>query len=417
VRENALLPPSVLVAELLDQLASAIADRPDDANAVESARRRLVVEHPLHAFSEARFLKGADRRIRSHDQDMAAALRQGLQGLQDLRSADPPQSVQSVQPAQPQPSLEEADDGPEAQPPFFVRPLAPADEPWRTVSLDQLSAFFANPCQYLLTRRLGIHLPWSEAELPDDEPLEADWTTKRSLAERLLPPLVAGRDAASVRRLALAGTELPDGEIGRQVLEVELAAMQRFAALVRRETAGPAIDPVTMDLPLDLDGEPWRLHAALAGVRPEGLVCWRYRRLGPVDRVGAWLQHLVLCAAAPSADIRLRTRLLAADGDVAFAPVADADTVLQSLLRLYRTGLSQPLHFFPKSSWAFVETGRMVDAERMWMTTRFASGESSHAAYRLAFRDAIAAPLDDAFREIAHQVLDPLIAHTEAGPS
>src|SRR5262249_55467061 len=68
VRDNAPLPPSMLVAELLDMLLPALG----------GARERLVVEHPLQPFSLAAFSPEADPRIRSFDAELAAALRESV---------------------------------------------------------------------------------------------------------------------------------------------------------------------------------------------------------------------------------------------------------------------------------------------------------------------------------------------------
>ena len=53
VRDNSPLPPSVLVAELLDILVPAIAADPASPSSLAPARQRLVVEHPLQPFSRA----------------------------------------------------------------------------------------------------------------------------------------------------------------------------------------------------------------------------------------------------------------------------------------------------------------------------------------------------------------------------
>ena len=68
VRDNAPLPPSVLVAELLETLLPALDAPPDQAH------DRLVVEHPLQAFDPSLFDTATDPRKRSHQHDYAAAL-------------------------------------------------------------------------------------------------------------------------------------------------------------------------------------------------------------------------------------------------------------------------------------------------------------------------------------------------------
>ncbi|MEO8124529.1 MAG: exodeoxyribonuclease V subunit gamma, partial [Burkholderiales bacterium] len=69
VRDNAPLPPSTLVSELLDTLLPAI------SGGAPTAHTRLVIEHPLQAFSEEAFRLDADPRLRSFDRETAQALR------------------------------------------------------------------------------------------------------------------------------------------------------------------------------------------------------------------------------------------------------------------------------------------------------------------------------------------------------
>lgn len=95
VRDNAPLPPSVLVAELLDLLvpatAAVAAPQPADpqalAEALAAARRRLVVEHPLQPFSIEAFDAGGDPRRRSHHREFAEALRASLAAEGEIAAA------------------------------------------------------------------------------------------------------------------------------------------------------------------------------------------------------------------------------------------------------------------------------------------------------------------------------------------
>jgi len=84
------------------------------------------------------------------------------------------------------------------------------------------------------------------------------------------------------------------------------------------------------------------------------------------------------------------------------------------LVALYCEGLHRPLHFFPKSAWAYiVKNGSLTRAGETWFSTAFRQyGEDRFATYRLALRG-IENPLDAAFERCAHAVFDPLIACIE----
>ena len=82
-------------------------------------------------------------------------------------------------------------------------------------------------------------------------------------------------------------------------------------------------------------------------------------------------------------------------------------THLRNLLGLYRQGLCEPLHFYPRSAWQQVLHGRS-QALGAWLSTpERAFGEAVDPAYRLALRG-IDEPLDAAFETLASAVFGPL---------
>ncbi|HEX7384246.1 MAG TPA: exodeoxyribonuclease V subunit gamma [Burkholderiaceae bacterium] len=407
VRDNAPLPPSVLVAELLDVLVPAVAEDPSSAASLGQARRRLVVEHPLQPFAIEAFAADGDPRLRSHDRELAEALRRSL-------ACTAPESLADAAPADP----DEAEDRDlEPLPPFFTGPLAAPGAEWRAVSVEQLVEFFRNPCRYLLKRRLGIELQGEADELEDDEPFLADWPVRMALARRLLPALLDARiDLDGARRLALAGTELPGGALGQAQLESELGSLDRFAARVRAALAAPALPPHGAVLDVDLDGEAWRLSGAFADLRAHGLVRWRYDERRAGDVLAAWIPHLLL-AADPPADVAVRTRWLSIDGTLAFGAPEAPRPLLSALLRLYRRGLAEPLRFFPKAAWAYLEHDQSLQhADQVWTPRREKPrAEGADPAYRLALRGAGDA-LQGEFADLARAVFAPALAHLEGTP-
>jgi exodeoxyribonuclease V gamma subunit len=405
VRDNTPLPPSVLVSELLDVLLPAIAEDPAAPASLQQAQRRLVVEHPLQPFAVEAFDVAGDPRLRSFHRELADALRGSVQAAP---VADVPFSEG------PAPAVDEEgndeDTAADSLPAFFTAPLAAPGPEWREVSVEQLIEFFRNPCRYLLRRRLGLDLGYAAEELQDEEPFLPDWPGRTALAERLLGPLLAGADAAAVRQLAEAGHEMPSGALGRHQLALELESLGTFAATV------PGLPPHQARLTFDIEGEPWQLHASFADLRATGLVRWRYDDLRAGDVLAAWIPHLALCAAVP-AGVQPQTRWLSLGGTLQLRPPEQPAELLSQLLRLYRRGLCEPLEFFPKSAWSYVENGEsLATARRAWVPTRdrpFAEG--ADPAYRLALRgrgDALAGQ----FHELALQVFAPVLAAAQGAP-
>ncbi|MEN9417181.1 MAG: hypothetical protein RI988_801 [Pseudomonadota bacterium] len=396
VRDNTELPPSPLVSELLDALGPG-----------------LVVEHPLQPFSPRHFTPGEDPRLHSFHAEYAQALQARLE-------APASGSAGPAQPAEPAEASddESASDDTTAAPPFFPRPLPEPGAAWRAVRLSQLVAFFRHPSRYLLEQRLQLQLPRERDELEDAEPFRESHAARRALAERLLPPLLGENppDAAQARALARAGVELPPGAVGEALLEQEWASLQAFATQLRRHLLAPARPPHAVQLNIELDGQPWTLQADFARPHASGLVRWRYDTAHAGDHLEAWITHLAWLAGGVPAGSAARTVWCARGVGLAFAEVADPHARLQALLRLYRSGLSQPLPFFPRSAWALVSQGSRSKALGAWRGRPGAgSGERDDASTRLAWRGR-PDPLDHdfaTFEALAHQVLDPLRAHLE----
>ena len=232
VRDGSALPPSVLVDELLDTLASACASTAGDPAALAQARQRLTVVHPLQAFAADYFIASArrDERLTSFNADYAQALASRLAetaakatasaataaagsaadaGAADAGAAEagaavasaaaqarsPSRAADAVEASGAQDETEGDDEDARGDTvdaaPFFAAPLPPPDAAWHAVELLQLIRFFANPCRYLLRERVGLDLPESAAALDDVEPMLPDWPAQRALAARLLPVLLA----------------------------------------------------------------------------------------------------------------------------------------------------------------------------------------------------------------------------------
>jgi exodeoxyribonuclease V gamma subunit len=396
LRDNAPLPASILATELIDLLADATASDPDDPAAVAEARARLVVEHPLQPFSAELFRADGDLRIRSHNAELCGALREGLSATHAATAL--PRREES---------FDEEDEGPDLReaPPFFALPLPlPADA--REVPLDAFLRFFRNPSRALLRERLGIQIVTSDDALADEEPFVAGYAERQALTQRLEAAVLAGEAFEALAARSRTGNEYPAGAIGTQQREqhvAELAAVSAALAPLREEAALP---PVPVSLSFELDDGDWRLVGNLAQLRASGQTVWRLDDLRASDRIDAVLRHLVLCAVRP-AGVETTTTHIACDQPLTLPtiPQNEARSRLATLLAHYRTGLTRPLRFFPRSAWAYVENDLSSgDARRKWDGGQYA-GESADPYYELAMRGVID-PLDEEFEQIAVDVFE-----------
>ena len=190
-----------------------------------------------------------------------------------------------------------------------------------------------------------------------------------------------------------------------------MSSLQRYALEVRAATQAPRLPPLAVDLPVSLQGEDWVVTAMISERYEAGLVLHRYDDTRASDYLAGWLTHLV-AAAASSAPTE--TRWISRNGSFRFTHCVDAASILESLLLLYRRGLRDPIHFFPKSAGAYMQNSRNLGKARdKWHPTRpGAVGEDRHEAYRLALRGS-GDPLDADFAQCAETVFGRIDAYLE----
>ncbi|MDY7574467.1 exodeoxyribonuclease V subunit gamma [Actimicrobium sp. CCI2.3] len=408
VRDNASLPPSVLVDDLLDYLAASIATDESSA-ALASAHARLCVAHPLQPFSANYFIAGSDARLRSANDDYCSALKHALtQHALRQKTAGAVGTAAALDD-----DVVDDDNAPgmSTAETFFRAPLPAPDPVWRTVSLVQLKRFFANPCRYLLQERLGLKLDTNDDTLQDDEPFVPDFIGASELATRLLPLFAQDMPLPDIAAMAHAGIELPPGPMGDAAIDMAVHSLQQFCGNIARASIDPYLPPHHVALSFDLDGEAWQLSAAFGDLRASGLVRSRCDDVRTVDYLSGWIDHLALNASVPKG-VSATTTWISRNGQYTLSPCTEAMTILGRLLRLYRQGLSAPLHFFPKSAWMYVAEGNDLGAAaKKWFSSSFnAYGEDGHVAYRLALRG-VADPIDDAFEEAADTVFGSLLPY------
>lgn len=370
VRSDEPLPPSPLVAELLDTLAAMSGGDIGDA---------ITTRHPLQPFSRA-YYRAADSFEPVWQQALAAP------------------------PAVPQP---------------FAANLALPDAP--AVRLADLLRFWRNPVRAWLADRLGLKLERIADELPTREPFAIDRDSRADIRDTLVHTLLARQPLRHAEARLQGRGLLPDAALGESWLALERAASARFAARLPATLLDDTLPPQPVRLQLGdilLSGE-------LSGLRPEGLLRVVPRKAYAGDLITLWLEHLVrLAAAVPG--IAPQSQLFAEDGVHSFGTddgdgvALDACGLLHAWLLRYRQGQSQPLPFFARTSLAYARAkpGQELDAaQNEWAPDFTGFGRSPQrddAANLLVFRHQ--EPLSDPlFAQLAETLLKPMVGALKAG--
>jgi exodeoxyribonuclease V gamma subunit len=375
IQDNAAIPPSVVVSSLLEYLDRAFAC-PDGP-----VSRRVVKRHCLQAFNHKYFTAGTGLFSYSKDNaDAAGALRMGAQAGPDSR----------------------------------VR-ISEPDAQLRSVDMERLLEFFRNPARFFLRHRLGAVLPREEDALLDREPFGITGLDQYGLQQRILAERLAGKGVETdMARLRAEGV-LPHGVPGELAFAGIAGEIDAFLPLIRRAMAG--CEMVRKDVSVAVDA--FTITGAVDCLGNNVFLSFRYADMKPGDLMRAWVSVLLLTAVSPGAQVT--GMHIHKAGQTGISSGEEPFAMLKGLLDVYWQGLCRPLHFFPKSSYAYAEhmkkTGNvdraMQVAGKEWTGGWNKSGEGEDAAMRICF--AGADPLDEEFRELAVIVYGPLLERLENG--
>jgi exodeoxyribonuclease V gamma subunit len=364
-RTNAVRPPAVPLGELLDIVdrTARIAAEPSDGGPSRRAREQIVTHHPLQTFDVRNFVTGAlvPRRPWSFD---TAALG-GAQASVADRSTDTA---------------------------FLSGPLPAVDT--GLVELDDLVWFVQHPVKAFLRQRLGISVSDVEEEPEDGLPVELDALQRWSVGQRLLDERLAGIDLDACLVAETVRGILPPGELGAAILDEVLPTVEDIlcaATAAVDETAETASVEVDIDL-----GDGRALVGTVPGVVGDVLRTATFSRVGPKQRLAAWVRLLALAAAHPERPFSAVTvgrgkgdsyglAYIAALGADAEARRRDALEQLRVLVDLHAGGMREPLPLYCKTSAAYAgakPASRVNKARSAWETARF-DGEDREPEHQL----------------------------------
>jgi exodeoxyribonuclease V gamma subunit len=376
IEDNSLIPPSVVISELLDYVKQGFRIRGKDIF------EHVITRHRLQAFNPEYFR--GHRRLFSYSEEDCRAARSLL--------------------------------SPSACPPAFINSVVsqPGDE-WKTVDLNDLMSLFRNPARFILQRRLGVTLE-DDAEIPREEELfDLTGLEKYSLEQTLVEKALAGRKLEDYFSVARAAGRLPYGTIGSYLYMTLAQGAARFAARIRPYLMTDRLAP--LDFNMAISG--FTLTGRIDSIYTVGLIQFRYARLKAMDFLQAWMRQLVLNAIGND-DYPRRGFLFGSAESCEYTPVDEPQEILQRLLKAYAMGLSKPLKFFPASSWAYAEAvlikgkskeAGIEEARKVWEGSDFGErpGERDDPYLSLCFRNID--PLDAEFQGIAEDIFAALIAH------
>jgi exodeoxyribonuclease V gamma subunit len=397
-RDDSVLPPSLLISELLEFIL----------RATGLPEERFVIRHPLQAFARAYF-DASDSRLVSFRGDYAAAREKAE------RKPLPPLPFMDCLAQKPSENSEDA-----------------AEECPQRIAFSRLADFFRHPARAFLREELGIRMDKAQEDFPDTEPQIVEQRARYALAERLLPLALSGETPESAETeaelrealyaAARAGAEYPDGRWGEMLLRQEIQQIMTYAARVRAGRGASAQTHAPLEFSLAVcrarvEGAFSQLARDAAG-RPERLVAFRYARARGQDRFALWLEHL--CANALYAPVK--SQFFSRDLTFTLKPPENPSALLADWIAAWRAGQSAVLPFYPESAWVWMREGEGKGRQTWGIPggvpayRHTAAPESADTYWALALRGQ-SDPLGADFAFWRETLLTPLLRHYEETPA
>jgi exodeoxyribonuclease V gamma subunit len=219
------------------------------------------------------------------------------------------------------------------------------------------------------------------ADVDDALPVELDALERWALGDRLLRARMAGAELEACVAAERARGVLPPGALAERIFDRVVPDVRALAAAA---AGHHDVEPVSMDVNITLaDGT--RIVGTVPQVRGDVIHAVSFSRLGPHQRLQAWLRLLALTIGHPDRAFtamtvgRLResgpprtdvsvARLEALGADAA-ARQRTAERHLQALVDLYRRGMREPVPIYCKTSAAWARgsaTKREGLANKQW---------------------------------------------------
>ncbi|MDD2541291.1 MAG: exodeoxyribonuclease V subunit gamma [Desulfuromonadaceae bacterium] len=365
-RDNSTIPPSVLVAELIDYVTSGFI-RPDGTTPAS-----VLVRHRLQGFSPLYFDGHDPAHLFSYDRVSCEAIEARRESGRTRRE-------------------------------FIGEPLHLDSTPVLEIGLHHLIRFLTNPAAAFLEQRLRVK-PFNPADEPDDsEPFSLDALPRYSLSQELVIQLMKGAQYDECLSAARSRGVLPPLSAGKAAFDAAWEKSRQFAEMLEAQL-GTRLDPLT----LTFTHGRVHLQAVLENCQSGTHMRWRCARMKGKDRLTIWLEHLLLNIAKADG-YPLRSIMIASDTTLILPPLEHAAEILSDLLDLYCEGMKQPLRFFPETSWLFQKNG-LSKAEASWRGNQRQGipGECDNQAVSFCFGDE--EPWGDEFAALAERIYGPLIA-------
>ncbi|TVQ65217.1 MAG: hypothetical protein EA360_10340 [Balneolaceae bacterium] len=304
----------------------------------------------------------------------------------------------------------------ERPPAGLIRDLSPeADEEWKQLfTAERLIRFFRNPVRDFITGRLGARLVRPEEER---EEFSLNLLEKHTLFERIMSWRIGGLDEETMLKQILSSGIAPQGWAG----ETLVAEQFRHAETALRRLEREGIEPGFSELQITLEAGGLWLNESLPSYHGDFLLSVEASSLSGSMLIQHWIRHLLWQASSKSEEpsVLLCELKKGKPKWCRFTPAEEPERWLEKVIRLYQKGQAEPLLFFPKTLWSFVQSehssraknpmGSAIKAFEGDSNSDFSFAESDDLHVRLLLGPEPAfdrAFLDEEYLELFHELYD-----------
>ena len=322
IRDNSIIPPSVLVSELTDYLSGSFAV---SSSGKASIIDHITTNHRLNAFSKEYFLDRPDN-------------------IQNLFSY----SSENAEAAQAQLSERE---------PFITAPVPPPGEDGlKRITINELCSFFVHPVKFFLKKRLGIIPEEAHSIINDIEPFSIDGLERYQMQQELLNKRLSGGSIAEQYNTIQAAGILPYGHFGLCSYNRICEDIDKFASSLIAENI--VFAEKTFD-DIEITHAGVTITGRISTLTRDNLIHYRPAGIKAKDRLRIWISHLILNLSNDDALPRT-SMLFGKDGKgktqcVTYTNPGNAEAHLDTLLGLYQEGMTRPIAFYPESSLSYAD--------------------------------------------------------------
>ncbi|MBF0572322.1 MAG: exodeoxyribonuclease V subunit gamma, partial [Desulfamplus sp.] len=450
IEDNSVIPPSVVVSELMDYLDQSFVVVPSfcdsnplsissDSNCFSSKplSSYILKRHPLQPFSPAYFEQSYPHLSCPEQKELNMLYPNGDSGIFSYSKANflaASALLKKKEPIEPFVSEEIVNE----------RDKSSAISNYDLILLNNLLNFFSSPQKYFLENSLGIYLKDQGGQLDDCEPFSLDYLESYKLKDEMLNRIIKNREDKSAQNSEKESAQknisiidiykakgvLPHGTPGSAFYEENQILVRSFYRKIAQYIEFGRSEALDVDIICngssdEITGSRWRLKGTVSDMWSDKIVRFRAASVKAKDIVRAWIIHLACsCHQSPL------TVVIGKDKIYQFKTPNDPISLLDSLITIYKQGITKPIQFFPESSKAYAESyndsivKKKLDpysamtigigkAKVKFKDAFNNSGEGESEDIKLCFKH-LATPLDDEFCSLSNSVWIPILDHLES---